>query len=129
MEQKYLLDSNVVIGYLGNKLPLAGMRYISAIVNAVPNISAITKIEVLRFNTTPDSYRILQEFIATSVVYPISEKIVDMTINLCRQTKIKIPDAIIAATCLAEQMILLTRNIVDFKRLPDLRIENPWVAQ
>jgi predicted nucleic acid-binding protein len=45
---------------------------------------------------------------------------------LCRQSKIKLPDAIIAATALTENYILVTRNIGDFKHIPGLELLNPW---
>jgi hypothetical protein len=35
MGKTYLLDSNVIIGYLGNKLPLGGMVFVSDIVNKI----------------------------------------------------------------------------------------------
>jgi hypothetical protein len=49
MGTEYLIDSNVIIGYLDNKIPASGMAFISGIVDKVPNVSVISKIEVLRF--------------------------------------------------------------------------------
>ncbi|MDR1453006.1 MAG: type II toxin-antitoxin system VapC family toxin [Candidatus Margulisbacteria bacterium] len=126
MAQRYLLDTNIVIGYLRKELPDTGMTYVSNIVDKIPNISAISKIEILRFNTTPENYRVLADFVAEAAIYSVSDAIVDITVVLCRKNKIKVPDAIIAATCLVEQMILLTRNTADFKNIPELHIENPW---
>ncbi|MDR0581942.1 MAG: hypothetical protein LBG31_03145 [Prevotellaceae bacterium] len=40
-------------------------------------------------------------------------------------SKIKLPDAIIAATALANNMVLLTNNEKDFSRIPGLQIINP----
>jgi hypothetical protein len=56
----------VVIGYLNGKIPATGMQKVSEIVDAVPNISVITQIEVLRFNDTPDNEKILSDFVASS---------------------------------------------------------------
>lgn len=51
MEQpQYLIDTNVGIDYLGKKLPLSGMNFMNGIIDDVPNVSVITKIEVLGFN-------------------------------------------------------------------------------
>ncbi|MEK6615315.1 MAG: hypothetical protein AABZ32_04270 [Bacteroidota bacterium] len=45
MEQpQYLIDSNAVIDYLGKKLPASGMDFMNVVVDAVPNVSVITKI-------------------------------------------------------------------------------------
>ena len=50
MEQsQYLIDTNAIIDYLGQKLPSAGMEFMNPIIDSVPNISVISKIEVLGF--------------------------------------------------------------------------------
>ena len=40
--------------------------------------------------------------------------------------KIKLPDAIIASTALANNFILITRNSKDFDKLENLKILNPY---
>jgi len=126
MGQGYFLDSNVIIGYLAGKIPPSGMKIVSEIVSNRPNISVISQIEVLRFNDTPENESILEEFINMSKVYPLSNNVVERTIKLCKQIKIKLPDAIIAATALLEDFTLVTRNINDFNKIPALIVLNPW---
>jgi predicted nucleic acid-binding protein len=125
MEQGYFLDSNVIIGYLAGKIPSSGMEIVSKIISNRPNISVISQIEVLRFNDTPENEAVLGEFINMSKVYPLSNNVVERTIKLCKQVKIKLPDAIIAATALIEGLTLVTRNINDFNKIPDLILLNP----
>ena len=48
MGQGHILDSNVIIDFLSGVLPTDGMRFVSDIVNAVPRMSAMSKIELLR---------------------------------------------------------------------------------
>jgi len=126
MGQEYLIDSNVIIGYLAGQIPSSGMEIVSGIVSNRPNISVISKIELLRFNDTPENEAILEEFINMSKVYPLSNNVVDITVKLCKQNKIKLPDAIIAATALLEGFTLVTRNINDFKNIQDINLLNPW---
>jgi len=126
MGQEYFLDSNVIIGYLAGQIPPSGMEMVSKIVSNRPNISVISQIEVLRFNDTPENEAVLEEFINMSKIYPLSNNVVERTIRLCKQIKIKLPDAIIAATALLEGFTLITRNINDFKKIPDLILLNPW---
>jgi predicted nucleic acid-binding protein len=102
------------------------MEIVSELVRKTPNISVISQIEVLRFNDTPENEAILEEFINISKIYPLSNIVVERTIKLCKQTKIKLPDAIIAATALIEDFTLVTRNINDFIKIPDLILLNPW---
>ena len=52
MEQQFLIDSNILIGYLDRRLTEKGMKFMNKVVNAIPNISVITKIEILRYNTS-----------------------------------------------------------------------------
>jgi predicted nucleic acid-binding protein len=111
----YLIDSNIVIGCINDRLPKKGMSFMHPIIDDVPNISLITKIEVLRFNAPEETYRILSDFMDNSVIYDLSHQIVDRTILLGKASKIKLPDAIIAATALTYDFILLTRNVSDFK--------------
>jgi hypothetical protein len=69
MEQKhYLIDTNVVIDYLGNKLPALGMEFMNGVIDAVPNISIVTKIEVLGFNAPEQHYQILSNFINDAII-------------------------------------------------------------
>ncbi len=54
MEQpQCLIDTNAVIDYLGSRLPASGMDFMNKVIDAVPNVSVVTKIEVLGFNA-PD---------------------------------------------------------------------------
>ena len=126
MGTQYLLDSNIIIGFLDKRLPEKGMIFVSEVVDVVPNISVISKIEVLRYNTTETVMQILEDFMDCSNIFELDNKIVNKTIKLCRQSKIKLPDAIIAATCLVNKYILVTRNVKDFTHIADLTITNPW---
>ncbi|WP_151088219.1 PIN domain-containing protein [Hymenobacter baengnokdamensis] len=47
------------------------------------------------------------------------------TIQLRQQYKVKLPDAIIAATALVHGLPILTRNTRDFKAFTDLVVLNP----
>jgi len=90
VEKRYLIDSNVVIGYLDNKLPEHGMALMNPVIDDIPNISIITKIEVLRFNTSTGAYKILEDFINKSAIFNLSDLVVDHTISICKSHKIKL---------------------------------------
>ncbi|MDR1840070.1 MAG: type II toxin-antitoxin system VapC family toxin [Treponema sp.] len=125
MEQGYLLDSNIIIGYLAGRIPSSSMETISAIIDQVPHISVISQIEVLRFNDTPENESILANFINMSIIHPLSPVVVWRTVELCKKSKIKLPDAIIAATALTENFTLITMNISDFKNISGIKLLNP----
>ena len=56
----------------------------------------------------------------------MTDEIVDLTIDIRRQSKIKLPDAVIAATSLNNNLILITRNDKDLKDIKGLEIYNPF---
>jgi predicted nucleic acid-binding protein len=122
----YLLDSNVIIGYLVGAIPDPGMAAVSDFVDAVPHISVISQIEVLRFVDTPENERVLADFVDAATIHPLNDPVIHRTITLCKQNKIKLPDAIIAATALTEDFVLVTRNTGDFKNIAGLELLNPW---
>lgn len=49
-----------------------------------------------------------------------------LTIDIRRKRKIKLPNAVIAATALRSNLILVTRNEADFKDVEMLEIYNPF---
>ena len=76
MEQpNYLIDTNIVIDYLGRKLPDNGMSFMNIVIDEVPNVSIITKIEVLGFNATASQYRILTDFMKDAPVYKLTGEV------------------------------------------------------
>lgn len=126
MEQpQYLIDTNSVIDYLGNKLPATGMEFMNNVIDAVPNVSVITKIEVLGFSAPDEHYQLLTNFMNDATVLDLTNNIVDASIDIRKKNKTKLPDAIIAATALAYGYTLITNNEKDFANIKGLKIVNP----
>jgi len=57
-------------------------------------------------------------------IYELTDNIINETIRLRKQVRIKIPDAIIAATALINDFVLITRNIDDFKGIKKIKLLN-----
>lgn len=123
--QQYLIDTNALIDYLGQRLPNAGMEFMNTIIDVIPNVSVITKIEVLGFNAPDKHYQLLVQFMNDASVLELSNKVVDESINIRKNHKIKLPDAIIAATALVNDLIVITRNGTDFKNIKNLQLIDP----
>jgi predicted nucleic acid-binding protein len=111
---------------LAGKIPAPGITAVSGIVDAVPHISVISQIEVLRFTDTPENEQVLADFVNAAIIHLLSDPVIHRTIVLCKQSRIKLPDAIIAATALTEDFVLVTRNTDDFKNIAGLELLNPW---
>lgn len=100
------------------------MQLMDDVMDAIPNLSVITQIELLCWKTDTDTELAVQDFIADSVVLDISSNII-ACVQLRRNKKIKTPDAIIAATALANGYTLITNNEKDFANIKGLKILNP----
>lgn len=124
MEQ-YLIDTNVVSDYLSASFPLAGLALMDSAIDAVPNISIITQIELLCWNTDDATTQSVKEFIADSVILNISSEVIAHCVALRKDKKIKTPDAIIAATAMAYGYTLITANEKDFANIDGLKFINP----
>ncbi|TRX35108.1 type II toxin-antitoxin system VapC family toxin [Flavobacterium sp. ZT3R18] len=126
MEQpQYLIDTNVVIDYLGQKIPLSGMKFMNNIIDNIPNVSVITKIEVLGFNAPAEHYQLLTDFMNDATVIELTNKVVDASIEIRKNYKTKLPDAVIAATALVYDLTIISRNVSDFKNIQNLKVINP----
>lgn len=119
------MDINVVSDYFSDYFSSAGMALMDIAIDAVPNISIITQIELLCWNTDEDTNQNVQNFIADSVVLDISPDVITQCVNLRKNKKIKTPDAIIAATVIAYGYTLITNNENDFANIKGLKIINP----
>ncbi len=121
----YLIDTNTVIDFLTGSLPVTARKTIMEI---EPVISVITQIELFSSSkTSMQEVLQLKAFIHAATIYnTIDGNIVEHAINIRKAYKIKTPDAIIAATALANDLTLLTRNVNDFKKIHHLKLINPW---
>lgn len=126
MGQQYLIDSNVVIDYLAGNFAHERLLFMNQIINDIPFISVITKIEILGYNSPQEAYKLLSDFVDDSIVVELTDDIVLQTIELRKQYKIKTPDAIIAATAIVNQLVLLTRNKKDFDKINGIEVVNPY---
>jgi len=123
MGQKYLLDTNVVLDFMGRKLPENSKVLLSKIIDDQINISAINKMELLGFKHVEQN---LIAFVDFSEVYHIDDEIIDKTIELRKKYKIKLPDAIIAATAIVNNFILISHNIKDFQKIEELQFVDSY---
>lgn len=126
MGARYLADSNAIIDLVLNRLPQASAAWLDAQITAQQvAISVITRIELLTKTAPAAEYAIMQAFTQAIQILPLDEPVIQQTISLRQQQRIKLPDAIIAATALVHELLLVTRNVKDFQAIAGLTVVNP----
>src|SRR5690554_6450859 len=107
MGKGYLIDSNAVIEFLSGTLPVHASDWIQEICDQNCHyLSVINKIEIPGFNGSPPEMKIFNEFIQSAKVLHLTDAVVGRTIEIRKIYKIKLPDAIIAATAIVYQLTL-----------------------
>jgi predicted nucleic acid-binding protein len=123
MEKRYLIDSNVIIDFSANLIPKKGSSLLSKCFDEEPIISIINKIELLGYELVTEE---VNDLVSVALVIGLTDEVVNQTIEIRSKYKIKLPDAIIAATALTHDLILISRNIVDFGKIKGLNYLNPY---
>lgn len=125
---KYLWDTNTAIYYLNQQFPPSAEKFMDrTLKDSIPAISVITEIELLCWKASSEKdLKILHDFVGDAMVFELEKDIKLKTANIRKTHKIKLPDAIIAATALTYDFTLLTRNVKDFKNISDLKVINPY---
>lgn len=120
------LDTNILIAYLDGE-----EQVVSAINELFQNgrvciLPATVFIELLSFPafTVREIYDIEHFLFSNFLFVPIDQNISRITAQIRRSMKIRTPDATIAATALATNTPLVTRNEKDFKNISDLEIQS-----
>ena len=126
MGTRYLADSNALIDFLAGRLPPQGKQLMFEVLDQGQLIvSVVTEIEVLGFQAPDDYLQKLQQLIDAAEVIPLADAaIIREAIAIRRAARVKLPDAVIAATAKVRGLTLLSRNENDFRRVHGLPVLN-----
>ena len=123
MGQKYLIDTNVISHLFADRLPENGKEFVSTIINTDFIISVVVEIESLTYHDTPEKMPLIEEFVNLATVLQLDSVITKKAIEIRRKhRKLKLGDAIIGATAIIHNLILITNNVKDFANIKDLKI-------
>lgn len=116
---KGLFDTNILVDYLQG-IPAARdelNRYTGRL------ISVITWMEILVGCRDANEEAATRQFLKAFRTVELSAAIAERAVTLRRQTRLKLPDAIIQATAQEHNALLITRNTKDFDpALPGVRV-------
>lgn len=118
-----LLDSNILIYAAEPPYKMLLAPYVKDRANA---FSVISRVETLGFvGITSPQINYFESIFLLLHALPVEQDIIEKAIELKQSKKMKLGDALIAATALVYDIELITRNTEDFKNIRDLRIFNP----
>ncbi len=130
---RFLLDTNICI-YIINRQPEAVFKHFAGLQAGEVAISSITGSELhygVAKSGSARNRQALEKFIAPLEVLPFDEAAMreygQVRARLEKKgTPIGALDTLIAAHALALDVVLVTNNLREFKRVPGLKLEN-WV--
>ncbi len=113
---RILVDTDVLVDHL------RGHRRFSVGKDEV-HVSAVTRAEL--FSGRGGEERRIRRLLQPMVSLPVDGSIAERAGRLRRDSQLRLPDALIAATALEGRLTLVTRNARDFEGIRGLRIRIP----
>jgi hypothetical protein len=116
---KPVFDTNILIDYLAGHLPARQEldRYASA------RIAIVTWIEVMVGVKDKNEEAITREFLNSFETIPLDQHVAESAVQLRRQYRLRLPDAVIWASAKSRDSLLITRNTRDYPQSePDIRV-------
>jgi len=118
---KALFDSNVIIYLAKREMPLSFLDQFDDVC-----ISVITYMEILGFSfPDQEEEKYIRDLMSVFNIIYVDQKIADIVVDIRKKKRIKLPDAIISATAISQNLQFVTRNVADFDNI-NVKILNPF---
>ena len=125
---KYLIDTNILIYFLQGEE--VASSFFKNIMDKELCISLINKIEVLAFPDLSENEEMeIKQFLLNFVTLNLDDPIAEETIRIRKMYKLKLGDALISATSIMHDAVLVSRNDKDFNKVDGLKFLNPYSAK
>lgn len=117
----YLLDSNILIGYLNGSKKEVDFITNAKKSNEFLSFSVISKVETLSLNgLKEEKMRDIENFLSVFTEAYLSDDVAVLSARLRRNLKLSLGDAIILATAISRRMILVTSDKTLIKKAKNL---------
>ena len=127
-KDRYLIDTNVLIYFLEGEE--VAVSFLKKIMDDELCISLINKIEVLSFpDLSKDEEREINQFLLNFITLNVNDMIAEETIRIRKKYRLKLADALICATSILHDTVLVSRNENDFVKVKELKFLNPYSTQ
>lgn len=110
-----LIDTDVLIDHLAGRTRISGRR-------SRLGFSVISRAELGAGARDETELAPIRRLLGAMTEYPIDKLVAEQAGRIRADTGVRLPDALIAATALVHGLTLDTRNLRDFKRVPNLRL-------
>lgn len=110
-----LVDTDVCIDHLAGVRRLSGRR-------ARLGFSVITRAELGAGARDARERELIRRLLGAMTEYEVDRQVADQAGQIRRETGVRLPDALIAATALVHGLVVHTRNVGDFKRVAGLGV-------
>jgi len=119
----YTLDTNAIIYYLrGDVSAIPELESVFAQPSPI-YISAVTEAELFSFSLLSNNEMMqIEKLLRTLSIIPFDSHLARLSGLIRRHYRLKLPDSMIAATALFTGSTLVTRNIKDFRKIPNLLV-------
>ena len=117
----YLLDTNILIYFLGNN----NLKAAGYVIHENSYISVLTRMELLAGVKNKKDKSAIINLLEPLNTININNDIADIAADILsrlKRSERKYPDTLIAATALFHNLNLVTANIKDFNKIPNLKI-------
>jgi len=115
---KALLDTNILIDYLN------GIDHAQQEISRyqAPMISTISWMEVMA-GANDDQRQSIRSFLSRFELVSIDVRVAEIAVKIHRESRMRLPDALIWASAKCENALLVSRNTKDFpEESPDVRV-------
>lgn len=112
----FLVDTNFVIYYLRGDDSIAGYELYRFAASVITELELLVKPDL---SATAEAA--IRQFLASCPIFDLSSAVKDRAILIARQHRLKLPDALIAATALVADLPLVTADR-QFTRVADLNL-------
>ncbi len=122
-----LLDTTVFIDIFRNFKP--AVDYFSGIQDyGDVFFSAVSEAELIAGNycNNPDHREKTLHFLGNFTKVHVENRVATLAGDLKREYGIDLPDALIAASAIITHSVLITNNIKDFEKIPELQLQKPY---
>ena len=119
----YTLDTNTIVYYLKGEKEAVEFLEKLFLTDSALYISAITEIELFGFSRlSQEEADCIDALIRTLMVIAVDSKVARIAGFVRREYGLKLADSAIAATAMLTSTSVVTRNVRDFRRIPNLSI-------